>query len=112
MRPIVIVESPHRATTPERKKLHEQYLERCLAHCIARGFVPLASHKLYTKCLDDNVEAERNLGIELGYELYGAADRVYFCTDLGWSEGMKKAKDKCLEIGIPMYELKLNQLLH
>lgn len=112
MKPVVIVESPFRATTEERKLLHKQYLERCFGYCIARGFVPLASHKLYTGCLDDSIEAERNLGIELGYELYNIADRVIFFSDLGWSEGMLKAYDKCLELGVPIYEVKLNQSLH
>ena len=113
VKPICIVESPFRARTAHEFKKHIQYRNRCIKFCIDGGFVPLASHMMYTKVLDDNIPAERDLGISLGYELYRVASMVFFFTDLGVSEGMQKAQEfnrECYKI--PETWVNLNLTLH
>jgi len=86
---LVIVESPY-AGDIER---NTAYARRCLRHCLDRGEAPLASHLLYTQpdVLDDSIPAERERGIQAGYEWMYAADKIVFYVDLGWSPGMLKA---------------------
>lgn len=80
----VVIESPYRGDV-ERNMA---YLKVCMLDSIARGEAPIASHKLYTDVLNDDDEAERQLGINLGFAWLQAADLVAFYTDFGISSGM------------------------
>jgi hypothetical protein len=88
---LVILESPYRAETAKEKYENLRYLENCIADCLRRGESPYASHRMIPGALDDNVPAERDLGIRAGYAWWKAAHKVVFYEDLGWSEGMHKA---------------------
>jgi hypothetical protein len=86
MRPIII-ESPFRGNTVSN--LH--YLNQAVRDSLKRGEAPFASHRIYPHALDDEVEAERALGIEAGYAWWKSAHLIAFYTDLGWSDGMRRA---------------------
>lgn len=83
----VIVESPF-AGDVER---NVQYLRACLHDCLLQGEAPFASHGLYTQpgVLQDDVPAERQLGIEAGFAWRDVAELTVVYTDLGTSKGME-----------------------
>lgn len=62
-----------------------------MADCLRRGEFPFASHLLYTQdgILDDNVPAERQLGIDAGLAWGAKAEKTVVYTDLGISRGME-----------------------
>jgi len=119
-RPIVCVESPYKPTPDcfncnvERDQhpilcnscknhnlnKNKQYLREAFADCVDNGETPIASHKLYTDILDDSSDAERELGIEMGYDLMELTSYVVFYTDLGMSQGMIDAKKEAENIGL------------
>lgn len=88
-----IVESPY-AGDVER---NVRYARRALADAIRQGYAPFASHLLYTQqgVLDDDLVAERELGIALGEAWRPVATITLFYVDLGWSSGMLRAKEHC-----------------
>ena len=94
---IVIVESPFRGSSREQEAYNRLYLSLCLRDSILRGETPLASHQMYTDCLDDSYDEERQLGISLGYQLWENARGIVFYLDLGWSVGMRLAYHHALD---------------
>lgn len=65
------------------------------------GHVPFAPHLFFTRFLDDNVEAERNLGINGGLEFLKCCDELWIFGDVV-SEGMEKEIEFCLKNKIPV----------
>ena len=94
---IVIVESPYAGDLA----VNISYARACLADCLRRGEAPFASHLLYTQpgVLDDDVPAERDLGIEAGCAFRKAATRTVVYTDLGISRGMEYGIAHARELG-------------
>ena len=90
----VIIESPYAGDIEKNLT----YLRRCLRDSLSRGEAPFASHGLYTQVgvLNDNDPEERKKGIEAGYAWWPGAATIVFYTDLGWSSGMIKARDRIL----------------
>ncbi len=74
-----------------------------------RGESPIASHLLLTQpnVLDDDVPAERTLGIEAGLEWAKKADASVFYLDLGVSRGMTRARQAAHEASRPTLERRL-----
>lgn len=94
----IIIESPFAGQVDRNLA----YVRACMRDCLLRGESPFASHALYTQpgVLDDNVPAERLLGITAGFEWRWGA-RTAFYVDLGWSRGMKMAQEDCQLHGHP-----------
>jgi len=88
MRPLTVIESPYRGATLEEADENLAYAREALAHSIAQGECPVASHLLYTQALNDEIPAEREQGLELALELLRRADRLVFYVDRGLSRGM------------------------
>jgi hypothetical protein len=84
---LVVIESPY-AGDVER---NISYLRACMHDCLRRSEAPYASHGLYTQpgVLDDNIESERDLGIEAGFAWRRVACATIVYTDLGISSGMQ-----------------------
>jgi hypothetical protein len=103
-RPLVIIESPFAASTPEGVAANVEYARRCVRDSLMRGEAPIASHLLYTQpgILDDNVPAERQLGIDAGLAWRRVADRSVVYTDRGISKGMRYGIDAALRAGVPV----------
>lgn len=84
---------------------HIKYARACLADCLKRGESPFASHLLYTQegVLDDNIPAQRELGIQAGLAWAEVASKSVFYVDLGISKGMivgfndARAKGRAIE---------------
>lgn len=65
-----------------------KYAIACVRDCFDRGETPLAGHLHYPQCLNDEIPAERQLGMAAGVVWMGAADRVVVYIDRGFSSGM------------------------
>ena len=86
----VILESPFAAQSVAEAERNRRYLVRAMQDCFARGEAPFASHALYTIALDDDIPAEREMGIEAGLLWGECATKSVVYTDLGISPGMTK----------------------
>lgn len=82
----VILESPYAGNVEE----NVAYARACLRDSLKRGEAPIASHLLYTQpgVLDDDVPAERELGIQAGLSWGHEAEATVVYTDRGVSTGM------------------------
>lgn len=76
-----------------------RYARFCMRDCFSRGEAPFASHLLYPQCLDDNIEAERTLGLQSGWEWGLKAEASVVYTDLGISTGMKLGIEAAKQVG-------------
>lgn len=88
-RPLVLVESPFSHPHAAGRQLYRAYLELCLLDAIKRNEVPIATHKLYTDCLDDTIPEERELGMAMLRELMAKTDYHVVYFDFGISAGMQ-----------------------
>lgn len=101
---LVVLESPYAAGNGRTVEENLTYARECMADSIKRGEFPIASHLLYTQpgILDDNIPAERALGIVMGLEWGKLASKVVVYTDYGISLGVKRAIGFYLKNKIPM----------
>jgi hypothetical protein len=99
----VYLESPYRAATARERDRNREFLRRCMRDSVERGEAPLASHMLYTTCLDDDVSAERAVGIECGlaWADAGAAATVVY-VNLGVTSGMDLGVQRAHAAGRPV----------
>ena len=75
-------------------------LKFCKAIC-KLGHIPVAPHLYFTRFLDDNIDEERQLGLELGLELLSDCDELWvFGDDI--SEGMLQEMNFAKFINIPV----------
>lgn len=84
---LVIIESPYAGDV----NTNVDYARKCVSHSLSLGEAPIASHLLYTQegILDDNIEEDRNLGIDAGLAWRAVATATIVYTDLGVSRGME-----------------------
>lgn len=96
----VVVESPYAGDV----EANVAYARAAVRDCILRGEAPIASHLLLTQpgILDDDVPAERTLGIEAGLVWGDTAECAVFYVDRGWSRGMCAAAERYAQLGLPM----------
>jgi hypothetical protein len=96
----VILESPY-AGDVEANLVYARY---CIRDCLRRGEAPIASHLLFAQpgILDDNVPAERALGIDAGLAWIAGADLMVVYTDRGLSSGMREAMRVAERSGLPV----------
>lgn len=92
-----IIESPY-AGNVQRNRM---YLQDCIRHALTSGISPYASHQMLTSALDDDHPDQRELGISAGYAWWNRADLLLFYTDLGWSHGMKAARQRAEHYRMP-----------
>lgn len=104
-RPIVIVESPFAGDT----KRNLAYLLRAFEWCFNSGYLPIASHAMFTQVLDDKLPDQRKRGIEWGYEYWDCADRLFFFIDYGMSPGMTAAHAEAILQGRRVEEISIGK---
>jgi hypothetical protein len=107
-KPYIYICSPLRpkAHCPEdaRAELREN-LERAKAACkmvATMGGIPICSHLFCTQFLDDDVKAERELGMEIGLEQLKRADELWVFSEY-LSEGMLREITMAAIRGIPVW---------
>ena len=76
----------------------------------SQGVTPLAVHLLYPQILDDRIPDERTAGIQMGLRVLRACDELWVCGDL-ISHGMQAELDAAEEWGIPIKQLRAEELL-
>ena len=84
---LVTIESPYSGLVERNLG----YLHDCVHDSLKRGEAPFASHGFYTRFLDDEVLAERDLGICCNFAWMRKADLVAFYVDYGVTDGMRAA---------------------
>lgn len=96
---LVILESPYQGDVNR----NVAYARRCIVNCLQRGESPIASHLLFTQpgILNDSIPEERARGIAAGLAWLRVADQMVLYTDLGMSDGMKRALDAARELKVP-----------
>lgn len=97
---LVILESPY-AGDVER---NVAYARACLRDSLLRGESPVASHLLLTQpgVLNDEIPAERTLGIDAGLAWREVAHGSVVYCDLGITSGMEYGIRRALESGVPV----------
>lgn len=100
----VILESPYRADTPEGIAANLEYARACIRDCLTRGESAIASHLLFTQpgILRDEIQEERNLGMDAGFAWQTCADAVVVYSDRGVSNGMALAIDRAKFYNVPV----------
>lgn len=103
MRKMVYVASQYRGNI----ELNEYLLKGAMRLTLDNGHLPVAPHMMYTQILDEEVEEERNMGLQLGIELLNKCHEMFvFCQRIGKlliiSEGMKMEIKECVAKNIPM----------
>jgi len=83
----VVLESPFAGNVETNIK----YARRAMKHALDLGEAPYASHLLFTQegILDDNIQEERNKGIEAGLIWGSCAEATVVYVDYGISKGMQ-----------------------
>lgn len=100
---LVVIESPYAGDV----EANLDYGRRCMLDCLQRGEAPMASHLLYTQCLDDLDNEDRRLGMQAGWEWFDAVDACVVYIDNGISIGMRdgiEAASQC-DVKIEFREL-------
>lgn len=95
----VFICSPLRGNTEEIVELNKSYCRSKCEEAVKLGFTPLAPHLYFTQFLDDNIENERDLGINMGLEWLRECDEIWVCGPR-ISEGMQKEINYALKLGI------------
>jgi hypothetical protein len=103
----VILESPYAGDVAA----NVAYARRCVRDSILRGESPIASHLLYTQpgVLDDDVPAERQLGIDAGLAWGQCAEASVVYVDRGVSRGMQYGIDAAVRAGRPVDVRRLDE---
>jgi hypothetical protein len=100
---LISIESPFAASETHAEDEHVDYARRACRFAVLEGVSPYASHLFFTQpnVLDDNVPAERDLGIRAGKAWEVHAKESWFFIDLGFSAGMEYGLKECLRINRP-----------
>lgn len=91
-RPLVFIESPYAGD----RVANAAYLKECILDSINRGENPYASHAFFTQFLNDEIPAERHLGMFLGDQWRLRCSKSVFYMDLGMSRGMVAGLQFCI----------------
>ena len=76
---------------------------RCCRFAIHKGCMPVASHLLYPRMLDDGNPEERELGTQFGLALLALCDEVWIFADGGGlSPGMEAEEHEAKRLGKPV----------
>lgn len=78
----------------------EQNIETAKDLChktVIEGHAAFAPHVLYTQFLDDNIEAERENGIQAGVKFLEVCEEMWVHTAHGITSGMQHEIDFCKE---------------
>jgi len=107
----VILESPYAASDTGDVNAHVAYARRAVRDCLKRGESPIASHLLFTQSgvLDDDIPADRALGVAAGLAWLSVADAMVVYTDRGISRGMRAAMEAAEKISLPIEQRQLER---
>lgn len=90
---LIILESPYAGDVEKNVK----YARICMKDALYRNEAPMLSNLLYTQCLDDNIQDERELGINAGLAFKSVINKTVVYADLGISKGMNYGIDDAIK---------------
>jgi hypothetical protein len=96
---LVIIESPYGSDDPTVVDENKRYCDACLSDSLKRGEAPFASHRVYTRVLDDSHPRQRRQGMEAGFAWMTKADLIAVYVDRGISEGMVQGIERASGLG-------------
>ncbi len=93
----VILETPYAGDI----EANLAYCRTAMRDCLLRDEAPFPSHALYTQpgVLNDEIPADRELGIVAGFAWRSVATKTVVYTDRGISRGMQAGIDHAKSIG-------------
>jgi len=110
-----VVETPFRSADIQIGADLQKYLARVMRACFDAGLSPYASHHTIPWLLAASAGSQidtadrdptlRERGIAAGYAWAGKADEVVFGIDWGWSDGMRRALERVIELRGPTFEV-------
>ena len=80
----------------------------CL-YAAEHGCAPVAVHLLYPQLLDDNIPAQREIGIQMGLRVLASCDELWICGER-ISHGMSCEIVEAVQLGIPIRNLSTEQI--
>lgn len=83
----------------------EENIEKAKEHCKGislMGYLPIAPHLYFTQFLNDDNEAERRLGMDLGLRLLAECDEIWVYNEDGISAGMNEEIEMAKRLNIPI----------
>lgn len=80
----------------------------CL-YAAEQGCAPVAVHLLYPQILDDNIPAQREIGIRMGLRVLASCDELWICGER-ISHGMSCEIAEAGRLGIPVRSLSVKQI--
>ncbi|MBN7822580.1 hypothetical protein [Bowmanella yangjiangensis] len=97
---LVILESPFAGDVDS----NIEYARACVRDSLLRGEAPIASHLLYTQpgVLRDEIESERQHGIDAGLAWRAVAHASVVYADRGISKGMEYGIKAAEAAGVPV----------
>lgn len=101
MRKRVYICSPCRGNYERNIDLAKSYSRDALE----MGYLPITPHIYLTQLLNDNIPAERELGLRLGRELLALCDEIWVYGAANPSEGMRAEIELAGKLGIPVREM-------
>lgn len=92
-----------------QRVLNRRYARACVRDSLLRGEAPIASHLLYTQrgILRDEIETERQHGIDAGLAWRAVADASVVYVDRGISKGMQYGIAAARSAGLPVEQRSL-----
>lgn len=99
----VYIASPCRGNGNGGVDTYQRYLKQCLEHSISLGEAPYAPHAYLPKLVgcNDNVEAERRKGLDIGLKFLVVCNLLAIYTDYDITEGMQAEWDYAKAHKIP-----------
>ena len=87
----------------------EKANEYCRWAMLTHGALPIAPHAYFTRFLDDNSPAERELGITAGLELLTGCDELWYFGDRV-TEGMAREINMANNLGLTVRHIGSKEL--
>jgi len=86
-----------------------QFARAACLYAAEQGCAPVAVHLLYPQILDDNIPAQREIGIRMGLRVLASCDELWICGSR-ISHGMSCEIAKAERLGIPVRSFSSEQI--
>ena len=101
---LVYVATPYRAYSEEVFQKQLNYTKKVSRELALNKFTPIAPHLCFPSFLNDDIQEEREVGMECAKELLTTCKVVFSSTNI--SEGMEAEIDLAEKLNIPVYFFK------
>lgn len=106
---LIYICSPYRAEDKKTLKRNIEYAKEITRWVLMRGDAAVTPHLYMTKCLNDDIPEEREIGLKAGKEIILRCDAVFVGEKYGISKGMKEEIEFAKAMRIPVIEIDVKQ---